>query len=347
MAKIEELFSELDKGIENLKQARAQLAVYRQALLKHAFEGKLTADWRAAHPDQLESADQLLARIRAEREARSKQNSGKTNKPRKSPEISLPSKEALARLPELPLGWAWLRLGSCNVEIFDGPFGSHLKSSDYTGSCVRVVRLENIGVLNFIEEKKSYVSEAKYKTISEHTVYPGDIVFSSFITERTRMAMVPPSVEKAVNKADCFCVRCHGTGLPNRYACVYLSTRFAYKQLEATVHGIGRPRINTTQLKELFVPLCSPSEQRAVMDKIDGGASVLDGLEADIETNLQKAGAMRQSILKKAFSGELVPQDPDDEPASALLARIRAEREAASAKPARRQARLSPSAPSA
>ena len=68
MAKIEELFSELDKGIENLKQARAQLAVYRQALLKHAFEGNLTADWRDANAAKLEPADQLLAGIRNERE---------------------------------------------------------------------------------------------------------------------------------------------------------------------------------------------------------------------------------------------------------------------------------------
>jgi type I restriction enzyme, S subunit len=64
VAKIEELFSELDKGIESLKLARAQLAVYRQALLKQAFEGKLAADWRGARIDQLESGEQLVARIR-------------------------------------------------------------------------------------------------------------------------------------------------------------------------------------------------------------------------------------------------------------------------------------------
>ncbi len=73
VAKIEELFSELDKGIENLKTAREQLKVYRQALLKHAFEGKLTAQWRAANPDKLESAAALLARIQTEREQRYRQ----------------------------------------------------------------------------------------------------------------------------------------------------------------------------------------------------------------------------------------------------------------------------------
>ena len=73
VAKIEELFSELDKAVESLTLARAQLKTYRQALLKAAFEGKLTADWRAANPDKLEPPETLLARIRAEREARYKQ----------------------------------------------------------------------------------------------------------------------------------------------------------------------------------------------------------------------------------------------------------------------------------
>ncbi|MFZ4778960.1 MAG: hypothetical protein ACOYM3_26640 [Terrimicrobiaceae bacterium] len=186
--------------------------------------------------------------------------------------------------------------------------------------------MENIGVLKFIEEKESFISEVKYRSLSDHTVFPGDIVFSSFITERTRVAMVPNSIDKAVNKADCFCLRCQGSVLLNRYVCVFLSTRFAYKQLEAVIHGVGRPRINTTQLRELYIPVCSPSEQLAVMDEIDAQISALDEMEADIDANLQKAEALRQSILKKAFSGELVTQDPSDEPASVLLARIRTDR---------------------
>jgi type I restriction enzyme S subunit len=358
VAKIEELFSELDEGVANLKKARAQLAVYRQALLKHAFEGHLTADWRAQHANQLESADQLLTRIREEWEARYQQQlnewqiamekweagdkkESKPSKPRTPPIAQLPTNEECNQLPALPAGWHWMRLGSCNVEVFDGPFGSHLKTSDYVGSGIRVVRLENIGVLKFIEEKESFITAAKYKTLIEHTVVPGDIVFSSFITERTRVAMVPPSIDKAVNKADCFCVRCHGTVLKNRFTCVLLSTRSAFKQLEAAVHGVGRPRINTTQLKELFVPVCSPAEQQEVMNQVDAQFSEIDALEADIDLNLQKAEALRQSILKKALAGELVPQDPADEPASELLARIRAGREtAAVASPKRSSPKL-------
>ncbi len=336
VAKIEELFSELDKGIENLKTARAQLKVYRQSLLKHAFEGKLTSQWRAENRDKLETADTLLKRIQQERAQRYQQQLadweavGKQGtKPRAPKHLPPLTASELAELPELPDGWAWTRLGNTNVEVSDGPFGSNLKSSDYVDSGVRVVRLENIGALKFIEEKESYVTEEKYELLKRHTVTSGDIVFSSFIIENVRVALVPPSITKAINKADCFCVRVSGERLNNVFVVLFLSTRHVYKQLESLIHGVGRPRINTTQLKDVVIPVCSAEEQQAIISEIDSRLSEVDQLDLTITTSLQQAEALRQSILKKAFSGQLVLQDPRDEPASALLARILAEREQA------------------
>lgn len=336
VAKIEELFSELDKGIENLKTAREQLKVYRQALLKHAFEGKLTAQWRAANPDKLESAAALLARIQTEREQRYRQQlqqweSAGGSKPKAPKPLPPLTAEELAGLPELPEGWGWTRLGNTNVDVSDGPFGSNLKSSDYVDTGVRVVRLENIGALEFIEDKESYVTEAKYELLKNHTVLPGDIVFSSFITENVRVALVPNSISKAINKADCFCVRLHGETLSNRFAVMFLSTRHVYKQLEAQIHGVGRPRINTTQLKEVAMPVCCAEEQQAMLEQIESRLSEADQLDQTLAASLQQSEALRQSILKKAFSGQLVAQDANDEPASVLLARIKAERAAHSA----------------
>ncbi len=333
VAKIEELFSELDKGIENLKAGRAQLKVYRQALLKHAFEGKLTAQWRADNQDKLETAEALLKRIQHERAQRYQQQLadweaiGKQgSKPKASKPLPPLTAEELAELPELPEGWVWTRLGNTNVDVSDGPFGSNLKSSDYVGSGVRVIRLENIGALEFVEDKESYVTEAKYELLKNHTVLPGDIVFSSFITENVRVALVPSSISKAINKADCFCLRLHGETLSNRFAVMFLSTRHVYKQLEAQIHGVGRPRINTTQLKEVAIPVCCAEEQQAMLEQIESRLSEADQLELTLTTSLQQSEALRQSILKKAFSGQLVAQDANDEPASVLLARIKAER---------------------
>jgi type I restriction enzyme S subunit len=160
-----------------------------------------------------------------------------------------------------------------------------------------------------------------------HTVFPGDIVFSSFITEDVRVALLPPSIAKSINKADCFCVRLHGDTLSNRFTAMFLSTRHVFKQLEAQIHGVGRPRINTTQLKEVAIPVCGVAEQQSMLEQIESRLSEVDQLDQTLTISLQQAEALRQSILKKAFSGQLVPQDPHDEPASALLARIQVERD--------------------
>ncbi|MDD5177542.1 MAG: restriction endonuclease subunit S [Sterolibacterium sp.] len=330
VAKIEELFSELDKGIENLKTARAQLKVYRQALLKHAFEGRLTARWREENPDKLETADALLKRIQQERAQHYQQQladwqASGGSKPKAPKPLPPLTAEELAELPELPQGWVWTRLGNANVEVSDGPFGSNLKSSDYVDSGVRVIRLENIGALEFIEEKESYVTEEKYELLKKHTVSSGDIIFSSFITENVRVALLPPSIQKAINKADCFCVRFSGETISNVFVVMFLSTRHVYKQLEALIHGVGRPRINTTQLKDVVIPVCSAVEQQVMIAEIESRLSAVNQLDQTITASLQQAESLRQSILKKAFSGQLVAQDANDEPASVLLARIKAE----------------------
>lgn len=340
VAKIEELFSELDNGIAALKTAREQLKVYRQAVLKHAFEGKLTAKWREENADKLESPEQLLARIQQEREDRYQQqledwkaavNEWEANgKEGKKPGKPKKTKVLSGRLVDeiiIPNEWSFSIIGELNAEVFDGPFGSNLKSSDYVDRGVRVIRLENIGEMRFIEDKYSFITEEKYQTILKHTVSGGDIIFSSFMTEGIRVIILPESVDKAVNKADCFCVRMFGESYNPRFLVLYLSSRAAYKQIESEIHGIGRPRINTTQLKSFVVPICSIDEQIQILSEIEQQISEIDATESNIDAQIERAKTLRQSILKKAFSGQLVPQDPSDEPASKLLARIQAEKE--------------------
>ncbi len=133
VAKIEELFSELDKGIESLKTARELLKIYRPAILKHAFEGKLTAPWREENRDKLETVVQLLTRIQQERrahyqrqleeweaafrewEARGKEGK-KPSKPIAPEPVSLITGEQKAHLPDIPFGWAWFRLSNLAIE---------------------------------------------------------------------------------------------------------------------------------------------------------------------------------------------------------------------------------------
>ena len=125
-------------------------------------------------------------------------------------------------------------------------------------------------------------------------------------------------------KADCFCIRLFGETLLNSFALSFLATRSVYKRLEEEIHGVGRPRINTTQLKNVVIPVCSSDEQRELVALVQEKLSEADQLDQTLATALQQADALRQAILKKAFSGQLVAQDKNDEPATALLERIRA-----------------------
>lgn len=319
VAKLEELFSELDKGVEALTSAREQLETYRQSLLKHAFEGKLTDDWRAANP----AHQHVIAAIRTEREVR-------LQKGQKRSRVHSYLGDRLVK-GQIAAGWTAECLGNLNVAIFDGPFGSHLKTSDYVESGIRVIRLENIGYGRFIDEKRSFVSAEKYQGIKRHTVVPGDIVCSSFVTEAIRSALIPSHIPFAVNKADCFGIRFFGAAVNPKFVQFCLQSRIAFKQLERLIHGVGRPRINTSQLKEIVVPVCAREEQDLIVEKLEFAFSESDALEAAIDMDLSRVSTLRYAILREAFSGQLVTQDPKDEPASALLERIRAKREGAGA----------------
>ena len=355
VAKIEELFRELEAGEESLRLAHRQLATYRQSLLKQGFEGKLTQTWRTQNPDKLESPETLLARIQSARQSRYEEqlkqserdlgasekgfkNDKRPSKPRRQQAVQLPTPDQVEALPSLPKTWFWISVDNCAVEISDGPFGSNLKSEDYVSSGVRVVRLENIGAGYFIEEKESFISTEKYEKLKRHTVHPGDIVVASFINEAVRAALIPASIECAVNKADCFQVHCFGDTISADFLVRCFGARYFFKQLETLVHGVGRPRINTTQLGDAFVPLCSLPEQQEIVRLLDEQFEVIERNEREIDAALRRSEALRQSILKSAFTGQLVPQDPADEPATELLARLQEER-AGSARIVRKKTR--------
>jgi type I restriction enzyme, S subunit len=239
----------------------------------------------------------------------------------------------------LPSDWRSVTVGELLIRngIFDGPFGSNLKTSDYTESGVRVIRMANVGWLKFIGSKQAFISEKKYKSLTRHTVGPGDIIFSSFIGDEIRSCVLPALPTKAIAKADCFCLRPDPTRIDQRYLTLQLSSQESYDALHEHIHGATRPRVNTTQVRELSVRVCPVLEQKEIVRRVEVLFARADAIEKQVAAATKRAEKLTQAILAKAFRGELVPTEAElarregreYEPASALLERIRASHEGA------------------
>jgi len=289
VAKIEELLSDLENGKKQLQTAQQQLKIYRQSLLKAAFEGKLT---KCPNLDSLDLHDRHDFKNQGNHDNRENQGSDKG---------------------ELPKGWKSSILKDLVDKISDGPFGSHLKSADYVTEGIRVIRLENIGEMEFRNEYKTYVTPEKYETIKNHTVQKGDIIFSSFISDCIRSTILPDYIDKAINKADCFLVRVSEKRINKKYLAFYFSTKAMQHQLVNQIHGATRPRINTTQLKMSLIPFAPLEEQHLIVSLLESKLTICDKIQETITQSLLQSETLRQSILKKAFAGNLVKTETEQE----------------------------------
>lgn len=329
VAKIEELFSELDKGIENLKQARAQLAVYRQSLLKHAFEGHLTAAWRAQNADKLESADQLVARVRNERRHRWEQaqlkklqHAGMERLKNRKDKFVPPKEPVTVDLPQLPAKWCCASFDQIFV-VERGRFSFRPRNDPrFYGGDMPFVQIGDL------PSEGGLIREYRQTLNTE-----GISVSKKFSAGTVLIAIVGATIGNTgiLNFESCCpdsLVALQSSSQPLlRYAEAFLRNKKYGLRVAASASG-GQPNINLNLLQPMPMPLPPLREVEVIVEKLEAQMSQVSSLESDIDLNLQKAEALRHLILKKAFAGELVPQDPNDEPASELLARIRAERAA-------------------
>jgi type I restriction enzyme, S subunit len=355
VAKIEELFSELDKGIENLKTAREQLKVYRQAVLKHAFEGKLTTKWREENSAKSEKADDLLVRINSERKKKLNiqlrqwikavdewnQSGKKGKKPPKPRNLPMISKENEGeRIHELPNTWHCLRMTDILISLGQG-WSPKCHNTPAGKDDWGVIKTSAIQHLNFIDRENKRLPDDLYPRpwleIAE------DDLLITRAGPRSRVGVVcrvKISREKLI-----LCDKAYRLRLPNSevsptFMEALLNTSEFSRKIEKLKTGINDSGVNITQpgLLGLYVPIPPINEQLEIERQLAACLSVIDKIEKDIDAELRQSEALRQSILKKAFTGQLVHQNPNDEPASFLLERIKAEK-AKQAKPKKKKKR--------
>lgn len=279
VSKIEELFSELDAGEESLRRARRQLGVYRQSLLKQAFEGKLTAPWRKRHADLVEDWSWLTLHDIAAVTGGLTKNSKRENFP--------------TRIP-------------------------YLRVANVYANELRLDEIKDIGVTP---------EEAKKVRLAK-----GDLLIvegNGSLDQIGRVAMWDGSIPDCGHQNHLIRARCHEIADPG-FVLMFLLSPHGRELIEKQAASTsGLHTLSVSKVQRLPVPLCSLPEQREIVRLLDEQFTVIEQNEREIDAALKRSAALRQSILKKAFTGQLVPQDPTDEPASALLERIRKEREEA------------------
>ena len=332
--RIDELFSELDVGVESLEKARAQLVTYRQAILKHAFEGKLTAQWRKENKDRVEPPDQLLARIEEEymvryeaqfrdREAMvgvrdvTDKKSKRASKPRRP--VGVLDTDEVAHLPSLPEGYVYAFLGTLGVldrgvskhrprnapELFGGPY-PFIQTGDIRAADGVIQEFRQAYNERGLEQSRLWPRGTLCITIAANIAETAILGFDSCFPDsvvgfRATYALVVP-----------------------RY--VELFIRLVQTQLKAYAPATAQKNINLAVLDRLIIPICSLREQRVIVDRLEAILSVVQAQLEEIDSSIRTAAAIRQSILQRAFTGRLVGQRTDDEPATVLMERIRAER---------------------
>lgn len=346
--KLEQLLSELDKGVEALRSAQEKLKNYRRAVLKAAVEGELSKAWREENAGKLEPASVLLDRILLERrnkweadELAKLQAKGKTPKNDKwKAKYKEPEPVNTENLPELPEGWKYVSIEhltfSDKTAMKTGPFGTLMGKKDYRTSGIPIVGIENIGDAEFVGDFSKFIELEKFATLAAYEVDTGDILISRSGTVG-EICVYPEEKIKAVMSTNLIRVRVNRHAIdPYFFTMLFKGSPFVLQQVDDLCKGSTRSFLNQTILSSLVFPLPPLNEQKIMLEEVDKQLSNADKLRVVSRANTQRSGKLRQAILKKAFSGQLVPQDPNDEPASVLLERIRQQKDS---KPTRKKPR--------
>ena len=321
VAEIEKQFTRLDASVAALKRAQANLKRYRASVLKAACEGTLVpteAELARAEGRDYEPADRLLDHILAERRG-CWESQGKGRGQYKEP--ATPDTSDLLELPE---GWVWAtlpQLGELNrgkskhrprndPRLLGGPY-PFVQTGDIRHSQGLVIHHSQTYTEFGLAQSRLWPSGTLCITIAANIAETGILSYP---------ACFPDSVVGFV---------CNNSFAITKFLEFFVRTERG--SLARFAPATAQKNINLQVLSELAIPLPPLAEQCRIVAEVERRLSVIQQTEANVEASLKRAERLRQSILKQAFSGKLVPQDPNDEPAVALLGRIRAERESARA----------------
>ena len=303
VAKVEKLLEQVNKTREELAKLPLLIKKFRQSVLAKAFKGELT---KQDPKDELASV--LLERIKKERQ-KLLGNKYKEPEPVNTTD-----------LPDLPKGWEWATIDQTG-----------LLNPRHPSNIAPPNRLVSFVPMAAVDADLGVITAPETKPISE--VIKG---FTHFINGDILFAKITPCMENGkaaiakglVNGIGCGTTEFHVIrplgGLLSDYIYYFVRQETFRRKAKDNMTGtVGQARVPTEFIKSEFIPVPPLLEQKRIVDEIESLFTRADEIAKAIEEAQKHCDRMTQSILAKAFRGELVPQDPSDEPASVLLERIK------------------------
>ncbi|MGD9500401.1 MAG: restriction endonuclease subunit S [Halothiobacillus sp.] len=298
VAEIEKQFSRLDEAVANLKRVKASLKRYKAAVLKAAVEGRLVeteAERARREGRSYETGKQLLQRIL---ETRRSQWQGKGK-------YKDPTAPDTTNLPELPEGWVWASLDQACVKITDG---THHSPKNYPHGEYKYITSKNVREFRLALEDITYVDKATHDEIyarcdvrKDDVLYVKDGVNTGLTAKNTLDE--PFSLLSSVGV-----FRALPLVSPD-YLVAYLNSTIVRDRMLANIAGVAITRLTLNKLKVTAIAIPPITEQDRIVAEVDRHLSLLSATEAQVDANLKRAERLRQSILSRAFSGDLLSKD--------------------------------------
>jgi type I restriction enzyme S subunit len=325
--RIDSLRSTALRSCAVLEDAPELLDKFRQSVLASAFRGDLTADWRTRNPN-VEPASELLARMRAKHDAAKQGYGGKAGAPTEGVH--------LLHLEDFPETWAIAELQELCEPGRSITYGI-LKPGPELSSGIPYVRVADFPKRTINLDTVRNTSLEIASAYRRSTIRTGDILLS-IRGSVGRICRVPPELDGGNITQDTVRVSVDPSLNPD-YVELALHAPSAQKRMQAAVKGVAVRGINVGDVRVLQLPVAPAAEQEEISRRLSIALAWMDSVARKLSDSDRLMGILEQSILTKAFCGELVPQDPNDEPASVLLERTRAQREAGGSTKGRRRTR--------